>query len=319
VGAAAGSFTVRAQSNLSVLVHPSRRLGVGVLGRDSRDFEFGTFGILNNPTALPHAAFLTARTRGASRVVALGSGSDMPALLDSGGDAMLGIYLDRRYPGSDRMSWSVNDHWTGAELAAPLFVHSIFSLRGRHTVSLDASEMPWRDDQGEDTARYRVARGARLVALLGGMRIAGSASSALTTPETSPWDFVGVGSSTGFPGVPAAGTDVLLAASSFRVPERDSGVVLFTAKSRVQGDEADEGGRVSLWLELDGRRVGSVGVQRLGPQPYAVSERSICASYLAAGARALTAGRHEIRVFGRVDGSFLHLAMVADLPLVFFD
>jgi len=34
---------------------------------------------------------------------------------------------------------------------------------------------------------------------------------------------------------------------------------MFAAKSRVQGDAADEGGRVTLWLALDGRRVGSTG------------------------------------------------------------
>src|SRR6266542_1709212 len=35
--------------------------------------------------------------------------------------------------------------------------------------------------------------------------------------------------------------------------------LMFAAKSRVQGDAADEGGRVTLWLALDGRRVGSTG------------------------------------------------------------
>jgi len=288
VAVSADSFAVRAGANLSVLVHPAARVIESSLQKVSTNFDFHTRAINNNAPALPHVPLLAATTGRAHKVIALGSASDLPGSPDSAGDAMLGLYLDGRYPGSDRTTWSVNDHWVGAELAAPLFVQGRFALHGAHSVSLDASEFPWNDEQGENPARYRIDSGARLVSLLGGMSVIGSALTVRPWTNASPWNFIGVGTSVALPGVPNVGTDVLLAQSEFVVPKRDSGVVMFTAKSRVQGDTADEGGRVSLWLTLDGRRVGSTGSQLLGPQPFAISERSICASYMSAGRLSLS-------------------------------
>jgi hypothetical protein len=114
------------------------------------------------------------------------------------------------------------------------------------------------------------------------------------------------------------GTDVPLARATVTIPPLGDGTVLFSAKSRVQGDSADGGGTVSIWLTIDGRRVGSVGVQRLA-SPFCESQRSISASYLAAGAGALSPGPHVVEVHGRADGDFIHLSLVRDLPLVWFD
>jgi hypothetical protein len=314
----AGPFVVRAASNLSVLVHPAARVATATLRRASRSFDFRTGGIHNRPNALPHTSLLAIPTNGARSVVALGSVSDLPALPDRAGDPMIGLYLDGRFPGIERSGWSVNDHCQCAELRAPLSVQGRFLLRGRHVVSMAASEFPWNDQQGENPARYRIGARARLVALLGGMSVGGAARSLLPGSEASPWDYAAIGSSTGWPGVPPVGTDVPLARATVTIPSLDDGVVLFAAKSRVQGDSADGGGTVSIWLTIDGRRVGSVGVQRLA-SPFCVSQRSISASYLAAGAGALTPGAHVVELHGRADGDFLHLSLVRDLPLIWFD
>jgi hypothetical protein len=118
--------------------------------------------------------------------------------------------------------------------------------------------------------------------------------------------------------VPAVGTDVPLAAATLDLPAGHDGVVMFLAKTRVQGDLADAGGTASLHLALDGRPVGSIGVQQLAA-PDGASQRTVAASYLAAGDQALAPGRHTVVVYGRADGQFKHLAMVKDLNLIWFD
>jgi len=40
---------------------------------------------------------------------------------------------------------------------------------------------------------------------------------------------------------------------------------------------------------------------------------------LAAGGHHLRPGKHTIRVYGRADGTFLHLAYMHDVPLIWFD
>jgi hypothetical protein len=93
---------------------------------------------------------------------------------------------------------------------------------------------------------------------------------------------------------------------------------MIAAKARVQGDGADRGGTVTLWITVDGARRGSIGTQELRA-PSSVSQRTISASYLAAGKLALRPGRHKVRVYGRADGDFVHLTLSRDLPLVWFD
>jgi hypothetical protein len=43
------------------------------------------------------------------------------------------------------------------------------------------------------------------------------------------------------------------------------------------------------------------------------------ASVLTAGSGTLSPGRHTITVWARAQGSFVHLSMVQDLPLIWFD
>jgi len=152
-------------------------------------------------------------------------------------------------------------------------------------LSMAASEFPWNDQQGENPARYRVGAGARLVALLGGMSVPGGTRSLLPGTEASPWDYAAIGSSTGWPGVPPVGTDVPLARATVMIPPLGDGVVLFVAKSRVQGGSTDGGGTVSIWLTIDGLHVGSAGVQRLASRSARASARSAPATSLLAPVR----------------------------------
>lgn len=93
---------------------------------------------------------------------------------------------------------------------------------------------------------------------------------------------------------------------------------MFTAKSTQNADQVDPGGTIKLWLTIDGKPRGSVGIQELR-SPFSVSGRTISASYLAAGKHRLRPGRHVVRVYGRADGSFWHVNLSRILPLVWFD
>jgi hypothetical protein len=83
-------------------------------------------------------------------------------------------------------------------------------------------------------------------------------------------------------------------------------------------EDADLGGELRLWFTIDGVRRGSVDVQQIAA-PSGVSQRTVSASYLSAGADALKRGLHTVLVYGRADGQFLHLSLVRDLPLVWVD
>ncbi len=145
------------------------------------------------------------------------------------------------------------------------------------------------------------------------------AGAAELSPAVDNWvDWRCIGSDEGWPGCPAVDTEVVLAEANLTIPSGHNGVVLFMAKSRVQGDASDGGGTVSLWLTVDGQGFSSTGVQQLRA-PDVVSQRTISASVLTAGPRALAPGPHTVRVHARASGSFMHLALVKDLPLLWFD
>jgi hypothetical protein len=307
----AGPFAVRAASNLAAMVRPPGTITGLELTADRGPFDFVTGG-LQAGTAAPRTSLLTSDV-GDGDVVALASGVVYQAA--HAGDAMLGISLDGGSPGNGSALWTVQDLFEGAELKGPLFTHAFLGgLQGRHELSLDASEFPWNG--GEDPANYGVSAGTRLVIVGGPMHVRGSAPTSQAIDDW--WDYFGVGTSQGFPGVPPVGTDVPLASASVDVPAGHGGVVMFLAKTRVQGDISDVGGTASLRLAIDGQPVGSIGVQKLA-EPNVESQRTVAASYLAAGDGALPPGRHTVTVYGRADGQFIHLAMVRDLNLLWLD
>ncbi len=317
--ASSGAFTVGADSNLIVMTRPASTLLVQSLPSDTGPYDFTTAGITPG-TPAPHTPLLSSSfDAGGAAVIGLASGRARYA--GGYGDAMLGIYLDGANAGNDKSLWTVNDVWTGAELEAPLYTHAFFpDLTGPHTVSLDATEIPWGGppNPAEDSVIYDVGSASSLIALFGGMTVHGSA---WTSPAVDNWwDFVCVGSSQAWPGCPPAGTPRLLAGAAVDVPQGHNGVVMILAKSRFQGDASDVGGTATLYLTIDGNRVGSVGVQECG-YPNCVSQRTMSASYLAAGPNALPVGSHRVEVWGQIGSgdSFIHLATVRDLPLVWFD
>lgn len=318
----AGSFSVAALSNLSVFVHPSESVAVATLEGQAGPFAYTTLG--GAGPDLPHdpLASITADVR--NTIVALASATAQRTAHD--GDPMLGIYLDGQHPGNASSLWTVNDACTCAEVEGPLFTQALLSGGSQNsTISLDATEFAWTfpgPTARENPAIYVVPQGATLVVLNGGMQIIGKANSLLQYHD----DEVGtvsdgwcVGSSVGWPdGCPAMGTDVLLAEQTIIVPDNHSGVVMFVAKSRVQGDETDAGGEIQLWLSVDGIRRGSIGVQQI-KAPSGDSQRTIAASYLAAGNDTLSPGPHVIRLYSKANGSFIHIVLLRDIPLIWFD
>jgi hypothetical protein len=235
---------------------------------------------------------------------------------------MIGIYRNSVHPDPAASLWSVNDICTCAETQAPLFTQAVLGATGRkHSlVSLDASEFPWWTSIGENPASYSVESGARLV-VLNGMHVAGSAptlANGFPDLRGTATDYWCLASDQGWPSCAPVGTDVLVAQGVVNVARDASGVVMFAAKSRVQADNADAGGTVSMWLTIDGVRKGASGIQELRA-PSSVSERTIAASYLATGSAHLQPGQHIVRLYARADGSFIHVSLVRDLPLVWFD
>ena len=311
-----GGFYVGAGSNLSVMVNPATEVAQTVLGADTGAFDFVTANC-GDGCAVPHTPMVsrkTAVTSTADPVILLASGRSYAAT--AYGDAMWGIYVDGAYPGNGTGLWTVNDIWDGAETQAPMYTHAFVNglSAGTHTFSLDASEFPWGTT--EETVIYKVGAGTRLVTLRGGMTVKGSSPQSTALHDNT--DYVAIGTSTGWPGVPPVGTSVLLAEASIDIPPNHTGVVMFIAKTRVQGDKTDAGGTVNLWIAIDGVKVSNDGLQQLA-SPCSSSQRTVTASYLSTGSSALSTGKHTVQVFGKATGSFLHLCMNKDLPLIWFD
>jgi hypothetical protein len=311
-----GGVYYGASTNLSVLTQAASNVNNVALGADTNQLTFNNDGVNEGSPLVSYATILqsTVSTTGAP-VVAFASGRSY--VWGNYGDALWGLYWDGQEPNIDSMTWTDNDMWTGAEIHAPMFSQGFFNASsGTHTVSLVASDSPYT---GNGVA-YRIGANARLITLSGGMTVYGKAlnsNSALYGPYKRA-SYICIGTNGSNPGCPAEGTEVVIAQGTVYIPSTHNGVVMFSAKSRVQGDSADQGGNVFLYLKLDGNLVGSYGVQQLN-YPDCESTRTISASYLAAGNNRLSPGYHTIRVVGRADGNYHNLSLVADLPVIWFD
>jgi hypothetical protein len=310
---------------LSIFVRPAAHVKWSQLGRRAGPFDFVTSGYSGLGGRLPHSplASVVADTR--TPTVALASGSAQRA--GHKGDAMLGIYVNRHHPGNSRSLWTVNDLCPCAEVEAPFYTQALLGNGDQSSlVSLEATEYPWDQPgaplSGEDTADYIVRPSATLVALSGGMKVVGKGEPIRTGDyalEGSVWDFACIAKDSDPSGYcPPLGSGVRIAAEAFDVPSGHSGVVMFTAKSRELASADSEGGTIKLWLVVDGVHRGSVGVQDLAA-PSTISQRTISASYLAAGTRRLRPGKHKVEVYARAEGSFDSVWLSRDLPLVWFD
>lgn len=114
------------------------------------------------------------------------------------------------------------------------------------------------------------------------------------------------------------GTNTVIAETTVNIPNGHNGVVFFKATTRIQGDPSDIGGNISLWINIDGKDVGTIGVQQI-KSPNSVSARMIAASYVSSGNNKLSTGQHTVKVYAKADGKFIHLTGTNELPLVYFD
>lgn len=326
---AGGAARFRAGSNLSAMLQPAREVIVSRLDRPSPWLDFDT---RETPEGAPlpgsgRRHVLAHRAgRSGGTVVAMASGRSYAAA--SPGDAMWGIFLDGREPPIWRMTWSINDLFPqGAETQAAMFSQALFEVpRGGAEVALVASESPYYQPKMASTngVRYRVGSSARLVTLSGGMRVVGSARADpryyKVKGVNSRYSYICLGTNGFNPRkCPPAGGHVVLGKARVCIPRDHNGVVLFSSKTRIQGDQHDPGGEVTLRLRIGGKYVGSTGYQSLGPKPHSVSTRTLSASYLAAGRSALSAGCHDVESVGHAKGDFRNISMNADMPLMWFD
>lgn len=312
---------VGGRTNLSALATAATSVSVGSLASDTQQFNFNTVGIAEGT---PYPASATASVVQSSiaspggPVVAMAAGR---AYVFGGyGDPMIGIYANGVEPPVSSMTWSINDMFTGAELQAPMFSQALFDLpAGNVVTSLRASESPYNNGL-TNGVKYKLGANTKLVTMAGGFQVVGRGLNANAGLYTSPqrYAYVCIASSGSNPACPPTGTEVVLGEGFVDVPVGHNGVVMFSAKNRVQGDSADPGGTVEMYLKLNGAVVGSWGVQQLA-SPDSVSTRTISASYLATGANALPPGRHLVQVVARASGSYNNLSFSAHLPVMWFD
>lgn len=302
----AGSFTVGEGSNLSIMTNITVGLQSASLENDTDTLGFTTYGI-SSPIPVPHSPLIRCQVNNPfGIIIALASGRGY--YTESGGDMMLGIFKDGKSLPNYQGMWTVNDSFSGCERQAPMYTHVYMKATGSYDISLDASEIPWPSRLGENPARYKIGSNTSLIVLNGLMKVSGCSPRSLMSNECGDWYNIGNGD----------GTPVVIASASVDIPDGHDGVVMFEAKTRFQGDRADKGGNCFLWITIDGVTVGSTGIQQLADGG-AESQRTACASYLAAGAKALPTGTHEVIVYAKAVGSFLHLCTSKDVPLIWFD
>ncbi|MHB9037817.1 MAG: hypothetical protein ACYC64_14255 [Armatimonadota bacterium] len=311
------AFIVGANSGMSIVVNPASTVNVATLASDTGVYNFTTLNIPQG-SALPHTSMIGITTNNSSgRIVALGSGR-MYRDSNYSGDAMIGIYYDGYSLPTSCATLSVNDLYQGAETQAPFYCQASIETTGSHTLSLDATEFGWTGQGAEDPVRYRVGAASTLITMNGGMTVSGSAPlDNLTNYWADYWPLAS--SQIPTPQYYAAmGAGKVITSATVNIPAGHNGVVMFMGKTRLQADASDGGGTVFLYVAIDGVGLGTCGVQTIA-YPNGESQRTICCSYLAAGANALSVGNHTVQLIGMATGSFLHLCDVGDVPLIWFD
>ena len=321
-----GDFVVGAGSNLSIMTNPAESIQSDVLKDDSAVIAINTPSLKNGVDALPFISIgdATIDVMAGEPIVLMGAGRSFYAGAGrkGNGDAMWGLWIDGGEAPANNATYADNDMFEGAELQAPMFVQGLFELpEGKHRVTLGASAEPWPSELGVDGVRYRVGAGSRLIALHGGIKVAGHTVGIDAAHESLRYNrfpYQCIGSSKGWEGCPAIGEDVMVSSGTISVPDGHNGVVFISGMTRLQGDRHDKGGRFEMWLTVDGVKKGSVGVQQLS-SPSAISTRTVAASFLATGDNSLSPGKHSVQLHVRATGDFVHLAITRNMPVVWFD
>jgi hypothetical protein len=307
---------VGSSSNLIIMTRPAARVSQSSMATDSNVISVNTDGIYEG-TPLPFVSVLTSTTYSdGSPIIALASGRSYYSP-GHAGDALWNLSLDGVGEHNDSSSWSDDNIVVGAEFQAPMYNIGFFSNTavGNHTVSLNATKAPY--PPVNDRVTYRVGSTTTLVTLNGGFTVYGKIAPDNQVYHRYTWTPC-VGSSSGWPGCPNVGSDVVLYSTVITIPPSHNGVVMFSSNPRVQGGPDDQGGIVRLWITVDGQLKSSVGVQQISNGLGAAS-RTLASSYLAAGAGALSPGTHTVQLHARADGDFVHLVLGKDLPFIWFD
>ena len=315
----ARDFSVGGRSNLSILVSPARRVFRNGGGQFT-GIDVATDN-LTDLRDLPTRTIASVRaSAGGNEIIVLAAGrSRNQNYAGPYGDAKWGIGLNGNLQGRDTTQMSVQDLFIGAEQEAPMMAQARFPasmIAGNPQVQLLATEFPWAvQPQPPQDLVYR-SRWPQLVALTGPFGVSGHVS---TTRDGRRWDhtdYLNIGGNVA--GSPPLNRWFRVARGTIRVPEGHNGIVYISGRVRFQGDRADAGGNGFLSLRLDGGWVGSVGVQQLR-DGRAISQRTCCTSYLAAGNQKLAPGDHTIELMAKAAGDFKHLSVHRECNLLWFD
>lgn len=308
-------FALGSESNLSTLINPATTVNIAIRGTDSGTLSYNVNG-LNGQSVLPTSAQASVSING-------NAGSTLVAIVSSriyrngnAGDPLTTIGIDGGTLPNNEASWSDNDMYQGAENQAPFFTHAVVHgiSTAPHTVSLLTSAIPYTS--GQNNVQYRIGADAAIITMQGGMSVVGSAPIAYDAHNVT--NYLCIATNIGWSGCPVTGTNVIIAQADIVVPSGNNGVVLISGKTRIQGDSADAGGVATVFLTVDGVNRGSRGIQQLA-SPNSVSSRTLGTSYLATGSEALTPGTHHVIMYAQATGSFKHLAVTKDLPLIWFE
>lgn len=330
-----GRFVVGSHSGLSVILNPGENTVVSAMAGESAVIDVTTYAppavnVIEGSTNRPSVEVLrnvVANTAPTARLVASLASARAFNACPGYGDSLAAIYQDGMCPHTDTASWSVNDIDPGAELQAPMFSHALHAVgpNASTNISFRASELSFGSDQAsvqgsawENEVCYKMGS-ARLVSVVGG-QVIGSAGGNGAYCSTYTWRCVA--STVGTSGCPAAGTDSVIASRYIDIPANHDGIVFFSAKTRIQGDQADGYMTAGLGIKINGVKRGTLGVQQIRPG-YGVASRTLSASYLSApgaDSAVLPPGRHLVEVYMNVTGSPIkHVAVPSDVALVYFD
>lgn len=295
-------FRVGSSSGLSVMTDPAPTVVTSSLSADSSSVNVSTCNVNQGDGdsvqyIVPLSHYISSS---GSPIVSLVSGSSY--YTTGVGDAAWRIRTNWAPRSDQEATWSANDLTSATEKTAPMYGHSfVTGLSGSIPVELGATELALGCSP-ENAVVYNVAASTRLVSL-SGMQIVGRAYTSGT--PTNAYQFAW-----------ASTTDV--PATTITIPSGHNGVVLFLAKVRAQADPADTGGTVFMFIQVDGVNVGTGAVQEI-KSPNGASTRTLSASYLATGANSLSPGTHTVTLNVYTVGSFAHLAITKDVPVIYLD
>lgn len=317
-----GSDVVGAGSNLSVMVAPATNVVDVQSPADVGPLNFNTYAQATgnddrSPNPAPHPFTPVATSSIATTVgqplIAFASGIHFQA--GSDGDSAIGLWVDNTQTNSLQASWGMNDICGCAEQRAPYYLRAYLSglPAATHQVVLGGSEFYWSDQNADNPIIYKIGAGSHLIAMSGGMHASGVVYSPSPLPlaVTSMLNVFPV----------TVTRPATIASGTINIPSTSSGVVYFSTTTRQFGDTGNA--TLILQLKIDGVFVGSQGKQTCGYGAFGgcVSARTMTASYLAAGANALSVGNHSVQAIVTMQSTTSNqmLNVSIDAPVIWFD